>query len=78
MDQSQSNSELETIYETLNTAGWDLMVESFEEQHASCNQVSGCSTLEDLHYRRGMMAVFQQLFTLKDDIQEQMNADLQV
>lgn len=71
-----ANSDLEDIYETLNTRGWDLLVADFQIQFDDCNQVVACKTPEELHYRRGMIAVFQQLINLRADIKDQMNADL--
>lgn len=76
MAQSLNNSDFENEYETLNTVGWDLLVEGFQEQYDTCNRVEGCSTLDELHYRRGMMAVLQQLINLKDDVKVLINADL--
>ena len=73
---SQSNSDAEEMYETLNTRGWDLLLKEFGDIYDTCNRVEGCSTVDELHYRRGMMAVLQQLFNLKEDITERINADL--
>ena len=72
MDQSLANNDLENIYETLNTVGWDLLSDGFHEQYEACNRVEGCSTLDELHYRRGMMVVLKQLMNLRDDIKEEL------
>ena len=75
MAQSPSNSDLENIYETLNTVGWDLLIEGWQRDFDSCNQVVACETERDLLLRKGMLSVYQQLLMLKDVIKAEMDQD---
>jgi hypothetical protein len=75
VDVSLSNTDQEQIYETLNTRGWDLLVEGFRDQYETCNQVLGCDTERELHTRRGMMIVYQQLIDLRDDVLVELGGD---
>ncbi len=61
------------MYETLNTIGWDLLVEGFADQYEGCNQVVGCSESKDLYFRLGQLNILQQLLTLREDVKEEMN-----
>jgi len=72
---SLSNNDLENIYETLNTAGWDLLISEFQESLDSCNQIVGCESERDLFLRKGMITVYTRLLQLRDDIKEQMSPD---
>lgn len=68
-----ANTDIEEMYETLNTRGWDLLAESFATQYEGCNQVIGCVTEKDVWVRQGQLIVLQQLLTLKEDVQEQLH-----
>lgn len=68
-----ANSDIEEMYETLNTHGWDLLVEGFAAQYEGCNQVIGCATEKDVWVRQGQLIVLQQLLTLREDVQDRMN-----
>ena len=68
-----NNSDLDNIYEALNTKGWDLLVQGFTEQFGDCNQIVGCTTLEEMHYRRGRLSVLNELVNLKADIKAQID-----
>ncbi len=70
---NESNSDLENMYETLNTQGWDLLTQSFELQYEGCNQVIGCATEKDIWLRQGQLIVLEQLLTLKEDVRAQLN-----
>lgn len=68
-----SNSEIEEMYETLNTPGWDKLCERFADQFEGCNQALGCGNEKDLFIRQGQLIILQQLLTLKDDVKDEMN-----
>jgi len=74
---SLSNSEAEIIFETLNTQGWDKLIERFANQFEGVNQVAGCADEKEMWLRQGQLVILQQLLLLKEEIQEEMNsADL--
>lgn len=72
LNDSSANSDLENMFETLNTKGWDLLVEGFATQFEGCNQVIGCSNEKDMAVRQGQLIILQQLLTLREDVKEQM------
>jgi uncharacterized protein (DUF1810 family) len=68
-----ANSEIEDIYEALNTRGWHLLCKRFEEQFEAVNQVVGCNTEKDIFVRQGQLMMLQELLMLKDAIADEMN-----
>ncbi len=74
---ANANSDLENMFETLNTKGWDLLVESFATQYEGCNQVIGCASEKDMNVRQGQLILLQQLLTLREDVKEQMQAEVE-
>ena len=71
-----NNTDLEYMYETLNTKGWELLCERFANDFEGCNQALGCSDERDLYTRHGRLMELQKLLVLKDDIREEMNESL--
>lgn len=74
----QVNKDIEDMYETLNSRGWDLLCERFEIDFEGCNQALGCSGEKDLFIRQGRLIELHKLLALKETIQDEMNESIAV
>lgn len=68
-----ANTDLENMYETLNSKGWDLLCDNFATQYEGCNQVIGCAAEKDMWLRLGQLTILQQLLSLREDVRSQLN-----
>ena len=68
-----ANTDIEDMYETLNSRGWDLLCERFEIDFEGCNQALGCSGEQDLFIRHGRLIELSKLLALKETIRDEMN-----
>jgi hypothetical protein len=68
-----ANSEIEDIYETLNTIGWDKLCERWRNQFEIVNQVVGVTGEREMYIRQGQLMILNELTALKDNVKDEMN-----
>lgn len=69
----RANSDVENMYETMNTIGWDKLCERWAERFEGVNQVFGCSSEKEMYIRQGQLMILQELLTAKEDMKAEMN-----
>lgn len=69
----RSNSDIEDIYETLNTIGWDHLIKRWENEFEIINQVVGVTGEREMYIRQGQLMILHGLLNLKESIKDEMN-----
>lgn len=62
--------EMELILEALNTKGWEILTERFQQQYDMENMVTAIKTQSELDFVRGRLSVLMELRNLKDEVKE--------